>query len=160
MTTSVKISQCYRHSYNKCDAGLPLLLALCFCFVQINIPKLFFPQIGLVLGFYWPFTNRKWNANQLGNAAICIAVMCRSFSWKRRPRCPSTYDLSCGGGVHLTFIATFWMEAWYCYFSLHPLLDLFDHMLPRDPQFLRSPFVSSKNTILINIDTRGGSVGS
>lgn len=37
------------------------------------------------------------------------------------------------------------------------LLDLLDNTLPRNPQFLRSPFANSKNTIIINIDTRGGS---
>lgn len=65
--------------------------------------------------------------------------------------------LSCVGGLS-TFIARFWMEEWDCYFSLHRLLDLLDHIFPRHPQFLKSPFTSSKNTIIINTDTRGGSV--
>lgn len=33
---------------NKCNASLPLLLALHFCFVQVNAPKLCFPLICLV----------------------------------------------------------------------------------------------------------------
>lgn len=108
---------------------------------------------------YRPFSNRKLNANQQRNAAMCFTMMSGGFFFLKT-QCRTTrppYDLPCAGGLCLPFITTFWVEEWCCY--LHRLFDLLDHILPRDPEFLRSPFASSKNTIIINIDTRGGSVG-
>lgn len=65
---------------NKGNASLPLLLALYFCFVQINVPKISFFTNWFALCLYRLFSNRKLNANELHNAAICITMMCSSFS--------------------------------------------------------------------------------
>lgn len=58
---------------NKCGVSLPLLLALYFCFVQINFPKLFFPQIGVVCACIAP--SLTGNDMQMSYAMLPSALL-------------------------------------------------------------------------------------